>query len=237
MSSAFRLAPVKERSHSSSADTVGAALAESRAWIGPFIVFLSGLNFKSVPSMTPGAMVFEAATERDPAALRVIQAMDDVYADVRDGYDASHVHGELLERYVFHVLAKPFPLRIGACAIECDGEFMSDYRLDAATNSECPAVAVEAKNSERALIGRRSSDATKHAEKVRWVIGTLAATDGQILSVFATWAPEARFRKAVASLVGADVAKSAHVYGHEQVGQLPGRMSALVRRLKVHATT
>jgi hypothetical protein len=70
-------------------------------------------------------------------------------------------------------------------------------------------------------------------EGLGWVIGTHADTDGNVLSVFATWSPEARFRKALAALVGEDLAKGAYVYGHEQVGQLPGRITALAGRLGV----
>ncbi|MHB8468168.1 MAG: hypothetical protein ACYDCH_00185 [Gaiellaceae bacterium] len=182
--------------------------------------------------MTPGAMVFELSTKRDPRSRVVLSALDDVYAAVRDGYDASHIRGELLERYIYHVLAKPFPLRLGACAVECDGE-ISDYKLDAATNSECPAISVEAKTSEKALIGRRSSDRDKYAAKAAWVISLHADTEGNVLGVFATWAPEARFRKALEALVGEVLAKNAYVYGHEAVGQLPGRLTALAGRLGV----
>ena len=230
MSSTYRLVPAKERAASSDADAVGQALAESRAWIGPFIVFLAGLNFKVVPSMTRGATAFELATGRDPAARRITEALDGVYREVRDGYNAAHVHGEMLERYVYHALGKAFPLRIAACSLERDDEPVSDFRLDAATNSECPAIAIEAKNSEQALIGRRANR-HKHAAKAEWVIRLFDETEENVLAVFATWAPEARFRKALASLVGDDQAKAAHVYGHEQVAQLPSRIGALVKRL------
>ena len=72
---------------------------------------------------------------------------------------------------------------------------------------------------------------TRSTAKVEWVIGLLEETDGNVLAVFASWAPEARFRKALAFLVGEDQAKSAYIYGHEQVAQLPSRIGALVKRL------
>jgi hypothetical protein len=236
MSSTYRLVPVKEREASTEADALGMALAESRAWIGPFIVFLAGLNFKAVPSMTRGATTFELATGRAPEAGRIIDGVDAVYREVRDGYDTANVHGEILERYVYHVLAKPFPLRLGACRIERDDEQLSDYKLDAATNSECPAVAVEAKTSERALIGRRSAR-DKFTAKATWIIGLFDETEENVLAVFATWAPEARFREALAGLVGDEASKSALVYGHEQVAQLPSRIAALEKRVAKAAQT
>lgn len=233
MPSRFRLIPVKERKHSHEADAIGRALAARPSWIGVFVVLLDGLDFTSVPSMTPGATFFELATQRDSSARAVLQALDDVYAAVRDGYDAAHIRGEMLERYTVHALSRVFPLRLAACAIEREGESFSDYRLDAATSTECPAVAIEAKTSEKALLGRRSADRQKHVDKAQWVLSLFRDTDGSILGVYVTWSPEARFRRVLARLVGEDGAKTAYILGHEQVAQLPGRVQALVGRLGV----
>lgn len=235
MSNRFSLEPIDERPASTEADAVGAILAESPGWIAPFIVLLDGQDFTRLPSMTPGAAMFEAVTRRDPEAVRLLQAVDAVYAEVQNGYDIAHMLGEMLERYVFHALEKSFSNRLGACMVMVDGEPFSDFRLDAATSTAVPAVGVEAKNSGRAMVARRSQSRLKHAAKAEWVVGLREQTDGEILGVFATWAPEFRFRQILKKLGGTALSANAQVLGHEQLARLPARVGALLGRLSREA--
>lgn len=128
MSSTYRLEAVEEREPIGAADAVGSLLAANLGWLAPVLVLLSGLNFRSVPSLTHGAVVFENATQRDARVPEFLSALDTVYADVRDGYELAHARGQILERFVWHVLEERFPERLGACRVLRDG---ADFRVHA----------------------------------------------------------------------------------------------------------
>jgi hypothetical protein len=236
MSRQFRFVEAHERAAAGDADRLGALLGASPAWVGPFIVLLGGLNFQSVPSMTQGATFFEAATAHDEQGRLIIAALDDLYREIRDGYSAAHAHGEILERFVWHVLGEHFPDRLGPCGLEVDGIPDSSFRLDAATHAEPPAVGVEAKTSTRALL-RKSRDRASSAAKAAWVVSLASRCDGQMAGAFATWSIEQDFRNALAKLIGPAPAQEATVIAHEQLTQLPRRLAAAVRHIERVART
>lgn len=235
MSNRFRLEPVEEPPAPAEADAVGALLATNPSWLGPFLVFLAGLNFNSVPSMTSGVVLLEGATGHDSRVRELLMAFDDLYQEVRDGLDLASVHGHMLERYVWHSLGSRFPDRLGACRLMRDGAPESAYVLDAGTGSEVPAAVIEAKTTDRALLGRASQRPAR-AAKATWVVGLCSLTGGVVAGVFATWQEEDRFRLALTKLVGQPIAGDALIVGHEQLAQLPARLDALVRRLRATAT-
>jgi hypothetical protein len=226
MNSRFSLVPVDEPDAPASADQLGMLLAASPAWIGPFIVFLDGLDFDRVPSMTPGATFFEGATRGDPHGRQIISALDDVYRDVRDGEEAAAVHGHILERFVRHSLAHVFTGPLGACELHCDGSPQARFRLDAATHSTPPCAGVEAKTSTRAL-RKRGEQRAQAKLKAIWVVSLLDTTGGHVSGVWATWIPAEKFRSALETLIGADAGR-ALIVAHEQLRQLPQRLQALV---------
>lgn len=166
-----------------------------------------------------------------PWSSEFLSALDTVYADVRDGYELAHARGQILERFVWHVLEERFPERLGACRVLRDGEPISEFTLDAATHPEPPSVGVEAKTSDFALTGPPSAR-VRHAAKAGWVISLIAETDQNVAAVFATWAPEHRFRAALATLVTAAMAESALIVAEEQLVQLAARLARLHRRLQ-----
>jgi hypothetical protein len=236
MSSRFSLQEAREREPTKGADAVGSILATNRAWLGPFLIFLDGLTFRSTPSMTSGAIFFQGAAKRDAAADQLVEALDDVYRDIRDGFQAAHAYGEMLERYVWHVLPERFPDRIGACELYVDGNLQAAWRLDAATGAETPAVGIEAKTSEQALIGRRNQR-RKRTAKAQWVASLIDVTGEAVAGVFVTWAAEHRFRAKLRALIGESAAKGTLVVAREQLSQLPNRVAGLQQRLRPHPTT
>jgi hypothetical protein len=232
VSNRYRFNAASEPAAPSSADEVGQVLAAHPEWFAPFVVFLSGLNFHTLPSMGTGAHFFEAATEGDQDSSRLLGALDTVYADVRDGLEFSLARGAILEQFVRHALRPRFPLMLGACEVLADDEPESSFRLDASTGPVSPAVGVECKASETAL-KRSQGDARKRlSTKVGWVVGLIDATDGQLAAVFATWATEEKFRAALEQLLGRPRARFATVIAHEQLARLPDRLHNLRRRLE-----
>jgi hypothetical protein len=206
-------------------------LAAKPAWVVPFVLFLSGLDFSAVPSDTNGARLFEIETEGDEDAHRLIEVLDDLYADVRDGLHFSRARGALLERFVWHTLAERFPGRLSACALMIDGSEASSFRLDAATASDAPAVGIEAKASHLTLQLARGQRRGSLTGKVQWVCGLRDATSGQVAGAFVTWADETQFRTALTRLVGKESANVAQVVAHTQIRELSRRLRTTVRRL------
>lgn len=229
MSKRFSLQSVTEAAPGDAVRRLGVALADSPGWVGAFIVVLDGMGFDKPPSMTPGALFFEAASRQDDRGRRILMALDDAYADVRDGDAASAVHGAILEQFVYHALERRFPHRIGACEVLCEGAPISVYRLDAATSEETPAAAVEAKTSTRALKRRGQEERAKARAKASWVTLLDAQTSSEVSGVWATWVPESRFRKVLHQLIGDDAA-NAVIIGHERLRQLPARLANVVRQ-------
>lgn len=227
-SSRYSLRPVVEPEAPESANRLGGLLAQSPGWIGPFIVLLDGLDFERTPSMTPGALFFEGATQRDLRGRSIIEALDDIYRDVRDGEEAARVHGHILERFVRYSLhGGGFNDALGACELHCDGSQHSSFRLDAGTRPDPPCAGIEAKTSTRALRKRGKADRARAIQKAQWVTSLLDTTGAEVAGVWATWVPEIRFRAALETLIGEMAAERAIIVGHEQLRQLSGRLRRL----------
>lgn len=216
MSKRFRLEAVEEPAPPESVERLGALLAESPGWIGAFIVVLDGMGFDKPPSMTPGAIFFEVASREDERGRQILMALDDAYADVRDGQNAAAIHGA-------------FPDRIGPCQVLCEDVPVGGYRLDAATSRHTPSAGVEAKTSTRALKRRGEAERVKARAKAAWVTSLAVTTNAEVSGVWATWVPEDRFRKVLFDLIGDD-AERAVIVGHERLRQLATRLRNLVKQ-------
>lgn len=224
MSNRYSLVPVSEANAPDAVARLGALLADSPGWVGSFIVFLDGLDFSRSPSMTAGATFFEGATRADRRGREIIEALDDVYRDVRDGEQAASVHGHILEQFVQHALAGTFGGSLGPCELHCDGSVHAPFKFDAATGGETPCAGVEAKTSTRALKSRGEASRAKAKAKAAWVTTLLVTTHSEVAGVWATWVPEEKFRTALESLIGTD-AERALIVGHDQLRQLPARLA------------
>jgi hypothetical protein len=174
------------------------------------------------------------ATAKDPeAARRLLGDLDALYNDVRNGLDVGHVRGWILERYVWHRLVGKFPLRIQACEVLEDGIPISSYSLDAATCPDAPAVGIEAKSSEFALVGGGVTPKLQRKAKAQWVTGLYEATDRQILGVFVTWGNPNLFRRRLEDVVGEFAAAGAEIVAHTDVADLPARVEKLLKKCVV----
>lgn len=180
--------------------------------------------------MSAGAIFFEGATKGDPRGREILQTLDEVYRDVRDGVAASAVHGGILERFVWHSLGRAFPERLGPCELREDGVARSQYRLDAATRSAAPCVGIEAKTSTRAL-KKQGADREKARDKARWVTEMIRNTERSIAGIWTTWVPEDHFRQALGNLIGDAPAGEAVICAHEQLRQINSRLKAMTKQM------
>jgi hypothetical protein len=226
--SPYSVRTIEEPAASAEVDTVAAILARHTTLARAFASFLAGLNFKTPPSLTPGAHLLEAAVEESDQARDLLEALNHVYNDVHDGNDAASVRGHILERYIWHRLERKFPYRLAACEVlNPDGQPDSSFKLDAATSQNAPIVGVEAKSSEYALVGGGTRPDPQRREKAKWVIALGENTGGDVVAAFVTWGLEARFRKKLSELVTEAVAETAHVIAHADVANLPGRVAKI----------
>jgi hypothetical protein len=233
--SAYRLEAVDEPSPPREVDSLGALLAHNLTWVEFFLAFLSSIPINSPPSLTVGSEAFIRSCN-DESAGKVVRLLDELYRDIRDGYQLSEMQGDILERFVWHLLAERFPDRLGACRLLIDGApGQPDFEFDAATRPDPCGVGLEAKNSERSLNphpARRSG----MREKASWVLGMRDRTESHLAGVFVTWATEENFRAMVAELVGRALGRTAVVYGRESLTRIPTALTSLERDLRTSSS-
>lgn len=231
MSNAFSLAPVVEPPASPAADRVGAILAGNPTWVRPFILLLASTDFQRPPGLTHAGEVFERTT--DGEGSRLLEALTDLYGEIRDGLAMTKAQGDMLERFVWHVLLRRFPDRLGSCRLLEDGEATTpDFKFDAATRDLPPSCGVEAKSSERAIVPHPSRRSVM-TSKCRWLVDMRDRTDGRVAGVFASWSPDETFRRTLRDVIG-DAEQRALVIAHEALRNLPARLEAIERDLEAN---
>lgn len=231
--SRFSLRVVSEARPLESADYVAKVLAAHPLLARQFPSFLAGLTFRQLPSMTPGSTALEASVDDGMLAQHLLEALDSLYHDIETADEIARARGDILERYIWHRLERKFPLRITACEVlDPDRVPISTFKLDAATRPDTPAVGIEAKSSEYALVGGGRRPKPQRIAKAKWVATMASQTAEQIVGVFVTWGAEHAFRRVLTDLGGRDLGDAAIVIAHNRVADLPGHVEKALKQAK-----